>query len=62
MFVGERGFGFWGGMFGVRDEEKLALYAALRTDAGAVFPLKLVDGETLGHFQNQKKTFQQAWA
>jgi hypothetical protein len=40
IFVGERGFGFWGGMFGVPDEEKLAFYAALGKDAHAVFPAR----------------------
>ena len=39
MFVGGRRFRFWGGMFGVTAEERLALYAALGKSADAIFPL-----------------------
>jgi hypothetical protein len=44
VFVGERRFRFWGGMFGVPAEERQAFYSALGKDADAVFPLRF-DGE-----------------
>ena len=57
MFVGERSFRFWGGMFGVRADERLALYSALGKDADDVFPLRfeaepgLATGATAGEIK-----------
>lgn len=39
IWVGNRAFGFWGGLFGVPAEERQALYGALGKSAGEVFPL-----------------------
>jgi hypothetical protein len=40
IFIGDRCFRFWGGMFGVRDDEKSAFYSALGKDAPSIFPLR----------------------
>jgi len=54
LFVGDRGFGFWGGLFGTSEEERQAFYAALGKKAGDVFPLRfrieaaLIDGGATG--------------
>ena len=39
MFVGDASFGFWGGMFGVRSEQKEAFYAAIGKAPDAIFPI-----------------------
>ena len=57
VFVGDRRFGFWGGMFGVPIEERRTFYDALRRTSDAVFPLKftvepgLATGVTAGQVQ-----------
>jgi hypothetical protein len=40
MFVGERRFRFWGGMFGVPADVQQAFYSALGKGVEAVFPLR----------------------
>jgi hypothetical protein len=42
IFIGERCFRFWGGIFGVPAEERQAFYSALGKDSRAVFPLRFV--------------------
>src|SRR4051812_36598033 len=55
IFVGDRRFGFWGGMFGVPSAKRQELYAALRKGPGAIFPLRfsadadLATGVVAGH-------------
>jgi hypothetical protein len=39
IFAGGRVFGFWGGMFGIRMEERQSLYASLTRTPEAIFPL-----------------------
>lgn len=39
VFVGERSFGFWGGMFGVPPEEREAFYRAAGRAPDQIFPL-----------------------
>ena len=61
IFAGDRGFGFWGGMFGVPVEERQALYAALGKTPDAVFPLRFsvdpslatgnVSGQVMGFYR-----------
>jgi hypothetical protein len=54
IFVGDRAFGFWGGIVGVPAEERQALYFALGRTPDAVFPLRftvdpvLTTGEASG--------------
>jgi hypothetical protein len=54
VWVGDRCFGFWGGIVGVPVEDRQALYAALGKPADAVFPLRfsidpgLATGEASG--------------
>jgi hypothetical protein len=56
IWVGERCFGFWGGLFGVPPEERQAFYAAIGKPPEAVFPLRfsvdaaLASGESSGLF------------
>jgi peptidoglycan/xylan/chitin deacetylase (PgdA/CDA1 family) len=40
VFVGARRFGFWGGIFGVPEKERKALYAALGKNPDQVFPMR----------------------
>jgi hypothetical protein len=40
IFAGNRRFSFWGGMFGVPEEGRQALYAALGKSPDEVFPLR----------------------
>jgi hypothetical protein len=40
IFVGNSSYRFWGGMFGVKTEEREAFYAALRKPPEAIFPLQ----------------------
>jgi hypothetical protein len=40
IFVGQRQFGFWGGILGIPEAERKALYAALGRSWEAVFPLR----------------------
>ena len=40
MFVGDASFGFWGGMFGVRSEQKAAFYAAIGKAPNVIFPIR----------------------
>lgn len=40
MFVGGRRFAFWGGVVGVRPEDRTAFYAALAKSPDATFPLR----------------------
>jgi hypothetical protein len=40
IFIGQRQFGFWGGVLGVPEAERKALYAALGRSRDAVFPLR----------------------
>ncbi|SPE33518.1 conserved hypothetical protein [Acidobacteriia bacterium SbA2] len=57
IFVGGRRFQFWGGIFGVREEERKAFYAALGKNADDVFPLRfsvdpsLATGATSGQIE-----------
>jgi hypothetical protein len=39
IFVGDESFGFWGGMFGVRPEEKAAFYAGIDKPPDSIFPI-----------------------
>jgi hypothetical protein len=59
VFVGERCFRFWGGMFGVPAEERQAFYSALRKDMDAVFPIRFgaEPGLATGAAQGQVKGF-----
>jgi hypothetical protein len=41
VFVGDRMFGFWGGMLGVAEPYRNALYAALGATEADVFPLRV---------------------
>jgi hypothetical protein len=47
IFASDRRFGFWGGILGVRVEERQALYAALGKAADAVFPLRFAVDQSL---------------
>jgi hypothetical protein len=64
VFVGDRRFGFWGGMFGIPVEERRAFYGAIQRAADAVFPLKfivepgLATGVTAGQVQGFYKRAQ----
>jgi hypothetical protein len=68
IFVGDRRFGFWGGMFGVPIEQRRALYAALRRTPDAVFPLSFsvepglatgaVAGEVEGFYKSTREGVQ----
>jgi hypothetical protein len=40
IFVGDESFGFWGGMFGVRPDEKAAFYAAIGKTPDVIFPVR----------------------
>jgi hypothetical protein len=40
LFVGGKSFGFWGGMFGVRADQRTAFYKALRKGPEAIFPMR----------------------
>ncbi len=42
VFVGDRMFGFWGGMIGVAESYRIALYGALGKTESEVFPLRVV--------------------
>jgi hypothetical protein len=41
VFIGDRMFSFWGGMFGVPEEVRREFYAALGKPPDAVFPVRL---------------------
>jgi hypothetical protein len=47
IFVANERFGFWGGMFGVRPEEKAAFYAAIGKPPDAIFPIRFAAGPGL---------------
>jgi len=47
IFGGARRFAFWGGIFGVQQEERQALYAALGKSPDQVFPLRFSVGPNL---------------
>ena len=59
IFVGERCFSFWGGMFGIPAEERQAFYSALGNAPDAVFPLRFDAGSGLatGALAGQLKGF-----
>jgi hypothetical protein len=59
IFVGERIFRFWGGMFGVAAEERMAFYAALGKNSDAIFPLRFEadPGLAIGAVAGQVKGF-----
>jgi hypothetical protein len=40
LFVGGKSFGFWGGMFGVRADRRMAFYKALGRGPEAIFPIR----------------------
>ncbi len=40
LFVGGKRFGFWGGMFGVRADQRMALYKAFGKGPGVIFPMR----------------------
>jgi len=40
LFVGGKSFGFWGGMFGVRADQRMAFYRALGKGPEAIFPIR----------------------
>lgn len=54
IFVGERRFGFWGGMFGVPEPQRQEFYSVLNKSFEQIFPLRfsvapnLATGETTG--------------
>ena len=57
IFVGNSRYRFWGGMFGVRADERQAFYAAVSKPREAIFPLKfsadagLATGVTAGQVE-----------
>lgn len=65
IFVGNEGFNFWGGISGVRDERRQALYAALQKTPQDIFPLRfsaepslaggILAGEVEGFYRNSRK-------
>ena len=40
LFVGGKSFGFWGGMAGIRKDERTAFYNALGRGPEAIFPIR----------------------
>ena len=40
LFVGGESFGFWGGMAGIRGDERMAFYQALGKGPEAIFPIR----------------------
>jgi hypothetical protein len=59
LFVGQRRFGFWGGMLGIAVEQRQALYAALGRSSAAIFPLRFSadPGLATGVFSGQVDGF-----
>jgi hypothetical protein len=40
VFVGGKSFGFWGSMFGIRADQRMAFYTALGKSPEAIFPMR----------------------
>lgn len=50
MFVGERAFGFWGGMIGIADDQRQEFHEAVGKRSADVFPLRFAVDRALADF------------